>query len=89
MLNDQLSKMVHSATKPTSSSAYDMAKLCLHTVIRAHGLQREIVDDRDTLFISALWEELTKTLARFAAYHASGVSCQCGLPVTKTTDDHT
>ncbi len=59
---DRLSKMVHVAAVPTAFSAYDMARLYLHTVIRAHGMQRETVSDRDTLFTSAFWEELTASL---------------------------
>ena len=50
-----------------------MAKLYLHIIIRAHGLPREIVSDRDTLFTSQFWEGLTRslgtTLARSTAYH--------------------
>ena len=70
---DRLSKMVYFAAVPTAFSAYDMARLYLHTVIRAHGMQREIVSDTDTLFTSAFWEELTASLgtslARSTAYH--------------------
>ncbi len=58
---DRPSKMVRSAV-PTAFSACDMARLYLHTVIRAHGMQREIVNDRDTFFTSAFWEELTASL---------------------------
>ena len=71
---DRLSKMmVHFAAVPTNSSAYDMARLYLHTIIRAHGGQTEIVSDRDTLFTDEFWEALTRylgtTLAKFTAYH--------------------
>ncbi|KAL0040516.1 hypothetical protein WJX77_009489 [Trebouxia sp. C0004] len=70
---DRLSRMVHFAAVPAAFSAYDMASLHLRTIIRVHGVQREIVSDRDTLFTSAFWEELTASLgtslARSTAYH--------------------
>ena len=58
---DGLSKMVHFAAKPTSFCAHDMAKWNLHDIIRAHGLQCKAVSDRDALFTSASWEELSQT----------------------------
>lgn len=59
---DTLSKMVQFAAVLTASTAYNMARLFLHNLIRLHGTQREIVSDRDTLFTSAFWEELTAAL---------------------------
>ena len=45
----------------------------MHTTIRGHEVQHEIVSDRDTLFTSAFWEELTASLgtslARSTAHH--------------------
>ena len=37
-------------------TAYDVAKLYMHNV---HGTRCKIVSDRDTLFTSAVWEELS------------------------------
>lgn len=59
---DPLSKMVQFAAVLTASTGYNMARLFLHNLIRLHGTQREIVSDRDTLFTSAFWEELTAAL---------------------------
>ena len=59
---DRLSKMVHFAAVLTAFTAYNMARLYVHNGIRSHGTQREIVSDRDTLFTSAFWEELTASL---------------------------
>ena len=59
---DRLSKMVHFAAVPTSFTALDMAKLYAHVVVRPHGISREIVSDRDTLFNSEFWSELTALL---------------------------
>ena len=64
---DRFSKMVHVAAVPTDFSAYDMARRYLRTIIRAQGVQREIVSDRDTLFTSAFWEELTASLGSLLA----------------------
>ena len=72
---DRLSKMVHFAAVPTSFTAVDMAKLYVHVVVRPHGISREIVNDRDTLFTSEFWSELTALLgtrrAMSTAYHPS------------------
>ena len=69
----RLSKMVHFAAVLTAFTAYNMARLYLHNVIRLHGTQREIVSDRDSLFTSAFWEELTASLgtklAMSTAFH--------------------
>ena len=70
---DRLSKMVHFAAVLTAFTAYNMARLYVHNVIRLHGTQREIASDRDTLFTSAFWEELTASLgtkiATSTAFH--------------------
>ena len=70
---DRLSKMVHLAATPTAFSAHDMAKLYIHAVFRLHGIARDIVSDRDTLFTSEFWEDISARLgthlSRSTAYH--------------------
>lgn len=70
---DRLSKMVHLAATPTAFTAHDMAKLYMHAVVRLHGIVREIVSDRDTLFTSESWQDvnarLGTQLSRSTAYH--------------------
>ena len=65
--------MVHFAAAPTTFSAYDMARMFVHVIVRAHGTVRDIVSDRETLSTSAFWEELTALLStdlsRSTAYH--------------------
>ncbi len=65
--------MVHFAAVPTAFNAYQMAKLHVHTIIRLHGMQREIVRDRDALCTSEFWQELTESfcteLSTSTAYH--------------------
>ena len=65
--------MVHFAAVLTAFTAYNMARLYVHNVIRLHGTQRELISDRDTLFTSAFWEELTASLgtklAMSTAFH--------------------
>ena len=56
---NRLSKMVHFPAAPTKFSAYDMARMFVHVIVRAHGTVRDIVSDRDTLFTSAFWEWYT------------------------------
>ena len=70
---DRLSKMVHFAAVATAFTAYMMARLYVHTIVRLHGTQREIVSDRDALFTSEFWSEhmrsLCTQLAMSTAYH--------------------
>ena len=70
---DRLSKMVHLVATPTAFTAHDMAKLYMHAVVRLHGMVREIVSDRDTLFTSEFWQDvnarLGTQLSRSTSYH--------------------
>lgn len=70
---DRLSKMVHFAAVMTAFTAVHVAQLYMHTIIRLHGIQREIVSDRDSLFTSYFWQELTASLgtrrAMSTAFH--------------------
>ena len=70
---DRLSKMVHFAAVPTAFNAYQMARQYVHTVLKLYGMQLEIVSDRDALFSSEFWNELTELLgtrlAMSTAYH--------------------
>ena len=70
---DRLSKMVHLTAAPTEFSAHDMARLYMHAVVRLHGVVRKIVSDRDVLFTSAFWEDvsalLDTKLSRSTAFH--------------------
>lgn len=70
---DKLSKMTRLVAAPNAFSAIDVARVYVHVVARAHGIVRNIVNDRDTLFNSAFWEELSALLgtvsSRSTAYH--------------------
>ena len=63
--------LVHFAPVPTAFSAYDMARMFVHVIVRAHGTVRDIVSDN--LFTSEFWEEFTALLgahlSRSTAYH--------------------
>ncbi len=52
-----------------------MARLYVHTILRLHGMQRDIVSDRDSLFTSRFWQELTESLgtrrAMSTAFHSA------------------
>lgn len=70
---NSFSKIVHFAAMWTASTASQTAKLNVHTIITARGMQPSIVSDRDALFTSDFWSEATASLgtsrAMSAAYH--------------------
>ena len=59
---DYLTKMP--ILRPTHSTAIvvDTAKILVDSVVRAHGLPRAIVSDRDTKFTRTFWREVFKTM---------------------------
>ena len=61
---DYMTKMM--ILRPTSNmaTAVDTARLFLHAVVRAHGLPKVIVSDRDTGFMSHFWREVHRVWVR-------------------------
>ena len=59
---DYVTKMM--ILRPTYSivTAVDTARLFVDLVVRAHGLPRVIVSDRDTKFTSHFWREVHKVM---------------------------
>ena len=70
---DRLTKMCHLAPLPPHATAIDVAQNHLDTVLKLHGLSRELVSDRDTKFTSQIWRDVMKlcgtTLSMSTAYH--------------------
>jgi Chromo (CHRromatin Organisation MOdifier) domain/Integrase zinc binding domain len=70
---DKLTKMVHLAPCNKTVTAQDFARLFFDTVCKHHGLPRQIVSDRGSVFVSNFWEELTKLFGTqrllSSAYH--------------------
>ena len=70
---DYVTKMM--ILRPTYSvaTAVDIARLFVDSVVRAHGLPRVIVSDRDTRFTSHFWREVHRvmgtTLAMSSGFH--------------------
>ena len=70
---DYITKMM--ILRPTYSTvtAVDTARLFVDSVVRAHGLPRVIVSDRDTKFTSHFWREVHRvmgtTLAMSSGFH--------------------
>lgn len=46
----------------TDSKATQVAKLFFKEVFRLHGLPKNIVSDRDSIFISVFWQELFRLM---------------------------
>lgn len=70
---DRLSKGVHLGALPTHFTAFKVANLFLNIVCKLHGFPRNIISDRDPIFISSFWRELFRlsdtTLRMSTAYH--------------------
>jgi hypothetical protein len=59
---DKLTKLVHFVACKEEVSAKEFAELYVDHVFRLHGLSREFIVDRDSLFTSAFWQEVTVVL---------------------------
>jgi hypothetical protein len=71
------SKMVHLPRLHfTSSLAEAVARLCVDTIWRIHGMPLPLISDRDTRFTSALWKEGVRVMCMMSgvptAYHQHG-----------------
>jgi len=70
---DKLSKMIHIVPTTKDVTAVELAHIYFNTVIRSHGLQKDIVTDRGSVFMSKFWKELFRLLdtklKRSTAYH--------------------
>jgi IS30 family transposase len=75
---DRLSKMVHFVPTTTNASAEDTARLFVDNVLKLHGLPRDIVSDRGTVFTSNFWTEVCRLLtikqSMSTAYHPQRVN---------------
>ena len=59
---DCLTKMSHFIPCKKSLDARQFATLFLKEIIRLHGIPRDIITDRGSLFTSDLWKEITEKL---------------------------
>jgi transposase InsO family protein len=70
---DRLSKMVHFVPTTTYASAKDTVRLFVDNVFKLHGLPRDTVSNRGTVFTSNFWTEVCKLLkskqSMSTAYH--------------------
>lgn len=70
---DKLSKMVHLAACHETDGAWEVATQFVNTVIRAHGVPKQLVSDRDPRFTSNLFSKISKLLgvkqAMSSAFH--------------------
>ncbi|KAG6610909.1 reverse transcriptase [Phytophthora cinnamomi] len=55
---DRFSKMVHLAAVPAEVTAKQTARLFVDMVFKHHGMQTDIVSDRDPRFTANLWQEV-------------------------------
>ena len=59
---DRLSKMCHFVATVDTIGAEEAASLYVNAVFRLHGLQKDMVSDRDPRFISSFWQETMRRL---------------------------
>jgi hypothetical protein len=59
---DRLTKSAHFIPMKTTNSASELVPLYMKEVIRLHGVPKSIVSDRDSKFVSKLWESLHSAL---------------------------
>jgi len=70
---DRLSKMVHFAPTTTDVNAEEFASLFFDNIVRLHGMPKDIVSDRGSVFTSDFWKHYTKRfgtgLSMSTAFH--------------------
>ena len=59
---DRLTKMSHFIPCRKDLDARQFATPFMQHIIRLHGIPRDIITDRGSLFTSELWKEITKNL---------------------------
>ena len=59
---DYVTKMMIPRPTYSTVTAVDTARLFVDSVVRAHGLPRVIVSDRDTKFANHFWKEVHKVM---------------------------
>src|ERR1700743_371535 len=59
---DRLTKMSHFIPCQKDLNARQFATLFMQHIVRLHGIPRDIITDRGSLFTSELWKETTKNL---------------------------
>ena len=62
VINDRLTKMSHFILCRKNLDARQFATLLMQHIVRLHGIPRDIITDRGSLFTSELWKETTKNL---------------------------
>ncbi|KAH9314138.1 hypothetical protein KI387_022765 [Taxus chinensis] len=55
---DQLTKYAHFFSLPKGHEAVDVARIFYTSIFRLHGLPKNIVSDRDKIFMSTFWQEI-------------------------------
>ena len=59
---DTLTKVSHFSPMRTTFIALDIAQVFLWDIVRLHGIPRKIISDRDFLFTSSFWRDLSVAL---------------------------
>ena len=55
-ITDKATKMVHFVATNRTEKATDAARYLMQHVVKAHGLPRRIICDRDSKFLSLFWQ---------------------------------
>ena len=58
---DRLTKFSHFFVVTTTFIAAQVAELFFKELFILHGLPKSVISDRDSIFLSAFWQELSKS----------------------------
>ena len=61
-LTDRATKMVHFVATSRAETAADTARYFMNYVVRAHGLPRTVICDRDSKFLGLFWQSVMHML---------------------------
>lgn len=77
---DRFPKTAHFSTLSTNFSAFKAAELLTNMIHRFHGYPRNIISDRDLIFLSYFWKSLFKL---------NGIKLRMSTTYHPQTDGHT
>jgi len=59
---DRLTKMAHFLSCTKKMNTWQFSELFMREIFRLHGLPKDIITDRESIFTSHIWNETTKQL---------------------------
>ena len=82
-ITDRATKMVHFVATSRMEKATDTARYSIQHVVKAHGLPRSVICDRDSKFLSLFWQSVMQLLG-VSARTTSGLHLQANGQAERT-----